>query len=50
MTADPVVLRHRGISYDTGTRYVPNVDSRPDWSPTLMRRHLGVVRDDPPPA
>ncbi len=40
------LLRHRGINYDTGTRYAPDVDSRPDWSPALMRRHLTVIQDE----
>lgn len=46
MATDRLTLRHRGINYDTGTSYLPNHDSRPDWSPALVRRHLGTIRDD----
>ncbi len=36
----------RGVDYDTGTRYGPGVDSRPDWSSRLAREHVRVIRDD----
>lgn len=36
----------RGVDYDTGTRYGPGVDSRPDWSAQLAREHLRAIRDD----
>ncbi|TDC46471.1 abortive infection protein [Jiangella ureilytica] len=42
----PRALRYRGIDYDTGTSYVPHTDSRPDWSSSLMQRHMAVIRTE----
>jgi hypothetical protein len=39
-------LEHRGIAYDTGTRYVAGHSSRPDWSLPLLRRHVASIRDE----
>lgn len=36
----------RGVDYDTGTRYAPDVDSRPDWSAPLAHAHIRSMRED----
>jgi hypothetical protein len=46
MSDSPAALRYRGVNYDTGTLYVPDEDSRPDWSTALVRRQLGTIRDE----
>jgi hypothetical protein len=39
-----MTLAYRGIDYDTGTRYVRDRHSRPDWSPAVLRAHISAIR------
>lgn len=46
MIAERATRHYRGINYDTGTAYAHGADSRPEWTPDLMRRHLGTIGDE----
>ena len=46
MSTDGAAMRWQGINYDTGTRYGPDADSRPDWSPSTLRRQIGTIADE----